>query len=149
MIPAGYTALADGTIIGKQGRPLKPTPNTRGYLKFPAWVDGKRLTFQVHAVVCETFHGPRPTPEHQARHLNGDKLDNRAGNVAWGTPAENTADKVRHGTLKVALTEQQVRSIRRQYATGGLSLRDLAVEYGVSKKTISVVVNRKQWKHVV
>lgn len=162
MIPPGYTALADGTIIGVKGKPLKPTPNTKGYLKFGARVNGKVRTFQVHAVVCEAFHGEKPFPEAQVRHLDGNKLNNRADNLAWGTSAENAADTAKHGTRMRGerlptskLTEAHVKEIRTRYATGGawevvggVRMQDLADEYGVTLKTISLIVNRKQWTHV-
>jgi hypothetical protein len=149
MLPPGYRALEDGTIIGKRGKPLKLTPNTVGYLKFGAQDGtGKRVTLQVHVVVCEAFHGPRPSPRHQARHLDGNRLNCRADNLAWGTPAENTADKVRHGVIKTALTEAQVLKIRETYAAGGVLQRQLAVEYKVSRTLISLIVARKKWTHI-
>lgn len=58
---------------------------------------GNSATRKVHFLVCEAFHGPRP-PGQVTRHLDGDKLNNRASNLAWGTPSENSLDSVRHGT---------------------------------------------------
>lgn len=51
----------------------------------------------VHHLIAETFIGPRPDGM-EVRHLNGDKLDNRVENLAYGTHAENVGDTLRHGT---------------------------------------------------
>jgi hypothetical protein len=59
---------------------------------------GARFERTIHSLVCEAFHGPKPTPRHEVRHLNGYSLDNAASNLAWGTPRENRLDSVRHGT---------------------------------------------------
>lgn len=53
--------------------------------------------FRVHRLVLEAFVGPCPT-EMEARHLNGDRMDNRLENLRWGTKSENAYDKIRHGT---------------------------------------------------
>lgn len=58
---------------------------------------GVTTSFCVHRLVCEAFHGPRPTSTSVVRHLNGEHTDNRPENLTWGTCAENTADMVRHG----------------------------------------------------
>jgi len=59
---------------------------------------GETHQVYVHRLVLEAFAGPRPFPDAVARHLNGNHLDNRAMNLAWGTQQENIADKFRHGT---------------------------------------------------
>lgn len=46
------------------------------------------------------------------------------------------------------LTPEQVVEIRRRYATGAVTQRQLAAEYGISEPTVSVVVNRKRWKDI-
>lgn len=51
----------------------------------------------VHHLVAAAFLGPRP-PGAVVRHLNGDSRDNRPSNLAYGTPAENIADSIAHGT---------------------------------------------------
>lgn len=51
----------------------------------------------VHQVVAEAFHGPRPAGL-ETRHLDGDLLNNRSENLAYGTHGDNVADSVLHGT---------------------------------------------------
>lgn len=58
---------------------------------------GVIATRAVHQLVAEAFLGPRPAGQ-EVRHLDGNGLDNRRGNLAWGTRAENMQDSIRHGT---------------------------------------------------
>jgi hypothetical protein len=153
MIPEGYTPQRDGSIIGPRGKPRKLCL-VKGYYGFTAWWEGKVKTFLVHQVVCEAFHGAKPTAEHEVRHIDGDQLNNHATNLCWGTKAENAADRARHGTLLRGerhpiskLTEQQVREIRTRYAAGESQVK-LGPVYGVDRTTIRSVVNRKNWKHI-
>jgi len=104
----------------------------------------------VHQLVLEAFVGPRPE-NCQVRHLDGDPSNNRLDNLAWGTKAENEADKIKHGTLLCGtanpsskLTDADVLAIR---ASNKRQI-DLAQTYGVSQAVISAVRLRKIWKHV-
>jgi hypothetical protein len=54
-------------------------------------------TRTIHSLVTEAFHGPRP-PGQVARHRNRQTHDNRDVNLHWGTPAQNVADAIAHGT---------------------------------------------------
>jgi hypothetical protein len=72
----------------------------KGYKHLALNIGGVKKNFYVHLLVCEAFHGPRPSPLHEARHLNGIATDNRAENLAWGTKKENAQDSIRHGTNK-------------------------------------------------
>lgn len=56
-------------------------------------VQGVRQTLLMHAVICELVHGPRPTSEHTADHINRNSLDNRAGNLRWATPSEQSRNR--------------------------------------------------------
>lgn len=57
----------------------------------------QRRNLTVHRMVCEAFHGPMPAWADRVRHLNDEKHDNRAVNLAWGTHADNMRDRVRNG----------------------------------------------------
>jgi hypothetical protein len=89
------------------------------------------------------------------RHSCDTPLCVNPAHLSVGTNADNTADMVsrerqargsRAGTSK--LTEGQVAEIRRRAAAGELH-RLLAAEYGVSRPTISRIVNGKGWTHAL
>lgn len=72
-----------------------------------------------------------------------------------GTHVDNVQDMVskgrqqkaeRHGNRK--LTVKQVQCIRDRYAQGGITLKELGDEFGVSEATISLTVRRIHWKSV-
>lgn len=87
-----------------------------------------------------------------------------------GTKADNSADMARKGRSTIGdrnpsrlypermtrgsrqwnarLTEADVVVIRARYAAGGVTLKMLGDEYGVIFQSISLIVNRKTWKHV-
>lgn len=99
----GYWIASSGRVLGSRGSWLKATQ--RGpYAQFSPGRGAKSR--RVHVAVCETFHGPRPSPKHVVRHLNGNPLDNRSVNLAWGTTAENSADTVRHGAHRNQNTDK-------------------------------------------
>jgi hypothetical protein len=155
MIPPGYIVLANGTVIGRKGKPLKGHVNAQGYRTVGVKIQGSTRNFTVHVWVCETFHGPKPFPEAQVRHLDGNPLNNDAHNLKWGTAAENVADMHEHGTHArgerhghAKLTEQQVREIRARYAAGGVFYRQLAAEYGVTESRIGTLIRGKGWAEV-
>lgn len=49
---------------------------------------------------------------------------------------------------KAKLTDGIVRSIRVEYAQGGITHQQLALKYGVATPTITYIINRKIWRHV-
>jgi len=77
--------------------------------------------------------------------------------LSIGTHQENVAQRdargrrkpllgEKHGSAK--LTDTEVIDIRKRYATGLITQRALAEEYGVTKSRISLIVNRKSWAHL-
>jgi hypothetical protein len=72
-----------------------------------------------------------------------------------GTYSANNADCKRkgrhtHGEMVglSKLTEDKVRSIRAEYAAGGITKHALAVRYGVSDSNLGDVIRRRIWKHL-
>lgn len=107
----------------------------------------------IQHLVLEAFVGPRP-PGMECRHLNGNPIDNRLENLAWGTPLENSADKILHGTSRrgsahhaAKLTEAQIVEIRAM-VLGGAKGCDVADLFGVSRASVSRIVNGMTWRNV-
>jgi hypothetical protein len=85
-----YLVSSEGYVIGPSGRRIGTRDSRTGYqLVGYRPRGGQRTTTTVHAMVCETFHGPRP-PGQQARHINGNCEDCRAENLHWGPPRART-----------------------------------------------------------
>lgn len=134
---------------GKIMRAAKATPS--GHLKLLLRRAGGGRAQFVHALVLLAFAGPRPD-EQQVRHLNGIACDNRLCNLAYGTPRENAADKISHGTHlsrachpSAKLTDLQVQAIRSQISEG-CRQADLAIFYGVHRTNISAIAVKRSWR---
>lgn len=137
----------DGVLTGKRGGILQQQPDKQGYLGICRRIDGRPARVQTHTIVCEAFHGPRPDGL-LVRHLNGDNTDNRAENLAWGTALENHQDAVRHGTVVLKLTEDQVREIRELAAERVVPQTVIASDYGISQQHVSAIHRREHWAWV-
>jgi hypothetical protein len=76
-----------------KGGILKQRVNKRGYLS----VTLGRETHEVHRLIASAFLGPKP-PDCEVRHVDRDRLNTRASNLAYGTRSQNNLDKRWHGT---------------------------------------------------
>lgn len=144
-----YSASADGTIwshCGPSVRQLRPRTTTTGYLDVSLRRDGEHKARRVHQLVLAAFIGPRPDGM-VCRHLNGHRIDNRIVNLAYGTPAENYADRDRHGTTArgerhggTKFSDVQVKEMRELVASG---VRRAVVQemFGVSKTYLRDVIH--------
>jgi len=157
-----YSAGSDGFIythIYKYNYPaiyrLGAYSGSQKYLYVKLQRNGKRYQRAIHVWVCLAFHGPKPTLNHQVRHLDGNVYNNKPTNLRWGTGLENAADRVIHGTQikglqihSAKLTEELAFEIRNLYGLGGITQQKLAEKYGVGQSTISSLLLRKTWKHI-
>jgi len=87
----GYTRTHKSVILK-----ITRTPLGYGFLQLRTPGIGKRCA--VNRLVCAAFHGPPPSPNHQAAHNDGNSRNDSSANLRWATPKENAADKVAHGT---------------------------------------------------
>ena len=178
----GYEGLYDVSSLGRirrsHGAPKSPATkpgriratsisSMTGYPQLTLYRPGHKPTWvTVHSLVCEAFHGPKPTPHHEAGHLNGNRQDCRAENLAWLTRSENRAQSYRDGrktsgaagrpgagNCAARLTEDDVRAIRRDYEPGNRrhtpgNSHELADKYGVTTATIVLAATRRTWKNL-
>jgi len=159
----GYRVGSDGTIwskrlsggrIAREWRQMTGGFDRNGYRKVTLCNSGSQVCWRVSRIVIVAFHGPAPAGM-ECCHRNGDKTDDRAENLRWGTHCDNIRDKLIHGTHQIGnshptrkLTESQVVEIRRRWAAGGVTQFQLAAEFGVKNVTICAVVTRRNWRHV-
>lgn len=139
------------------GQILKQSLDDHGCPRVTLWLRGKQTTHRVAHLVADAFLPAKGPTDQVLRHLNDDPTDNRIENLAWGTYSDNRQDAIRNDRLNqpigvahwnARLTEDNVREIRRLYATGEFSYRELGLRFGVSKQMVSSIVHRRNWKHV-
>lgn len=124
-------------------RILKPTKSS-GYYSVNLSRNNKQKSTKVHVLVAAACLGENPSGL-DVRHKNGCRTDNRAENLEYGTRSENVLDgyKITGKTMACQkLSPQKAEEIRSRNQNG-VSQRRLAKEYGVSKSTISAILNRK------
>jgi NUMOD4 motif-containing protein/HNH endonuclease len=146
------TVASNGRRARVLGRILRPAPDRKGYLQLqilPASAGRRSGTRKVHHLVLEAFVGPSLGRE--TRHLDGARGNNSLENLSWGTAEENTADKIRHGTMmrgeghaNSKLNAEAIKVIR-HCARQGARHRVLAGLYRVSRATVSMVALGKRW----
>ena len=144
----GYRVFDDGRVESfRKGewRDLKYYRRGKGYRVVEYGPQGARLRRCVHHVVLEAFVGPRPFLSAVARHLDGDRDNNAAANLALGTLSENVRDAIRHGKHGVTrLTPEQVREIRGSEESSDA----IASRYGLAKGYVSAIRSKRAWDWV-
>ena len=145
-----YSLTDDGFVIGLSGNALVGRPNENGYLRVLVKTASGFKDAYVHQMVCEAFHGPKPTADHQVNHRNRDRSDNRPENLEWVRSAENLSHRVLahgegHGSAK--LTDEQVLAIK-SLSSSGQGPSQIARSTGHNRRTISDICNGKTWRHL-
>lgn len=136
-----------GWIVGKVSKD--------GYRYVCVRKDGQAQTLRVSAVVLETFVCPRPEG-HEADHINNVRNDDRLVNLRWLTRKENVGRIWSQGRRTMRgtnnshsfLSEQDVLQIRRTYARGGVSYKNLALQLGLKKSHVADICSRRTWSHI-
>ena len=143
-----YMAREDGAIVSLMGvepRVLAGGASANGdYLTLSVLLEsGRRVSRDVHRLICLAFHGEPPTPGMHASHISGDSSDNSAANLAWETPRENLLRKVHHGThdhgvnnSRAHLTGDDLGTIKRLRQDGWTQLA-IANHLGVGRTTVN------------
>lgn len=143
-----------GCLCPVKEKILSPRISGRGYEDVYLKKDGIGRPVSVHRAVLETFFGPCPAGM-QACHNDGNPRNNKLSNLRWDTSKNNNADRIKHGTDPVGernprakVTDDNVRQIRKLYATGMYTQQQIADRYGIHQTMISCIVHRTTWKHI-
>jgi hypothetical protein len=161
----GFEAIYEVSDLGRvrrigkacgaaQGNVLKGGLDKDGYPRVGLCNAPKPRVYKyVHVLVLEAFKGPCPAGQ-EACHGDGKRNNSVLSNLRWDTPANNIADRERHGTtvrgersLQAKLTEPEVRQIKVRLSAGE-SARGLARAYGMSKRAIQSIKSGRCWSHV-
>lgn len=151
-----YQISNHGRVYGiKHGYILRPDKKDKyGHQRVKLSKNGIITRIMVHRLVLIHFDR-EPLENEQCRHLDGNTNNNHINNLKWGTVLENQRDRLLHGTHNIGiqnaaakLSEEQVKEIISKHKTGNYFLRELAEEYKVSSRTISLIVRRESWKHI-
>lgn len=121
--------------------------NGYGYFSWAARY-GRMRPVGAHRVSWELTHGPIPEGQSVLHHCD-QPLCVRPEHLFLGTQKANMEDAAQKARLRVPrptarkLTEAQREDIRRRYAAGGVTMRALAAEYGVTTPYIHLIVHKR------
>jgi predicted XRE-type DNA-binding protein len=142
------TVGINGHTQQTRGRLRKPVLMQNGYCKYTL---GKRKQCYAHRLVAEAFIGSPPSGT-VVCHRDGDKTNNRAENLYYGTQGENIRDAIQIGALALGdarkhsrLTRATADQIRAMHAQGGKSQREIAMLFGTDQATVSRIVRGRIW----
>lgn len=142
--------VVDG-VTRKAG--FRPRGSIRGgYHAFKLSINGKKRTWLAHRLVCEAWHGPAPSAEHQVAHGDGNPLNNHFSNLRWATCLENQRDRRKHGTAPIGennprakITAAQAREIKRRYCGRYGQVAQLSREFGLSHSATLSICKGEHW----
>lgn len=138
--------FAHGQITSRRtGRlvPFRVTPD--GYLEASVIIKGIRIHIRKHRAIWIAAHGILALPIDHALeidHINHSKTDCRLQNLRLVRPEINRMNSPNR------LPDTIVRTIRRRYAEEKISMTELAREFGLCRRTISHIINRRTYRSV-
>lgn len=150
----GYRVDDLGAVMGLRGA-RRCRVDRDGYYTFNVRIAGECRPVRAHMLAAFQVHGEAAlAPGIQIRHLDGNRLNNAATNLAIGSPTDNYLDRTpaaRQAHAMVAararrrLSFEQVEQVRARVAAGekqGL----LADELGLSPSTVCDIVAGRTYK---
>jgi hypothetical protein len=140
----------------KKSKMVKAKTNRGGYLFAELPHHPVKKWWTIHRLVADAFIGPAPKGL-QINHKNGIKTDNAPENLEWVTAKENSADAIRRlGTWGARgeksywakLTVKTVRKMRRLYATGRFTQKEIGERFNVVQTVAGRAIRGITWRHV-
>lgn len=128
--------------------PLKGHVTNKKYVSITLCHENKKVTKNIHRLICMAFHGLPPSPRDQVRHLDGNPQNNCPANLKWGNQIENWQDRIAHGHGMSGekhhmskLSDLERGHIRWVVERGIASRRHIARILGMSQAAITRIVS--------
>lgn len=129
----GYQVNQSGQVRNaKTGHVLIATIRSGGY--YAVNIRGK--AYHIHEIVCVTFHGQKPSTDHQVDHIDRNELNNHSSNLRWVTKEENRANKDNATEYRKHLTYSEWVEIIEYFKSGDYSKNAISKLVGISRCTI-------------
>lgn len=156
-----FCDLHAGKVYGRRGPggALRPVPvelgwmHPSGYVHINISANGEKHQVRAHRVIYMAAYGHIPDGM-VVDHINNDKSDNRIGNLQLMTAKENSAKAARDGRYPTGemngrskLTVEMRTRLLYDHQHG-LSYRQLAQKYGVSKSRVGQIVHEDDWTRI-
>lgn len=159
-----YFIYADGRVWSNYRKPkfLKLQIKRRGYLGVSLHKGKKLVNKRINRLVAEAFI-PNPLNKPYTNHKDGNPKNNNVSNIEWCTQKENVNHSInilnrwsnsgkqrkaasKQGRLNRRFTMAKARIIRKEYKVGGISIRKLSTQYGLSKSCMERLLYNKSYK---
>ena len=135
-----------GQITSRRTGRLVPFRLDRdGYLEASVRVKGMRIHVRKHRAIWVAAHGILAIPIDYALeidHINHNRTDCRLENLRLVRFEENRLNR------RNPLSDATVQEIRRRYREEFVSMTELAREFGISRTTVSSLLNHKTYRGV-
>ena len=127
----------------------------KGYPTIRLYNEEGYKTYYVHRLVLETFVGPCPIGFTARHYPDSTKTNIRLDNLSWASYAQNQIDNIERGCAigenhyNTCLTEQDVKEIRKLYQETQMTQKEIGELFDINYVTVSDIVRRMSWKHVL
>ena len=148
-------ATYNSAIRTKPETIMKQSMDSNGYFQVCLSKGGRAKNYLVHRLVAKAFIKNSENKK-DINHINCVKTDNRVENLEWATRSENirhalennlvdSAKGSRHG-MSILKEEDviKIRSLGDKYTK-----KELAEMFGVGRRSINEILNKKSWKHIL
>lgn len=146
----GYRITTDGKIINPKGKILNGYLSNLGYMIISFKQNSITKTALLHRLQAFQKYGMKLYDKGmEARHLNGDSLDNSYENIAIGTHSQNMMDIPKADRMRTSLyaasflRKYNKEEVRKHHADNGNSYKKTMACFGItSKGTLHYILNK-------
>ncbi len=155
-----YTVWENAVVTNSKGLPMKHGyRRSKGNQIYPIvqlHIDKQHKVFSVHRLLAQGFI-PNPLNLPQINHRDGNGLNFALNNLEWCTPGQNVKHAHDTGLFKPnyakgtqipqAVINEEI-AYKIKYEHKGMTQKQRATLYGVSRSLVQSIDNNRSWKHI-